>query len=332
MPAGIGATGFVGVAFETVKGTYTVPYVHVPVLSESLRYVEDKYYSQQLRQQVTDSDVKPGYYHVEGDIEMEVDPHYLPYFLYASRHNCTKGGAGPYTYDFVPVVDGASSTNAGTTLPKTLSILCVRNGVGFGYTGCVVSQFAFTVDAGVLKVTMSIVGEGEASQSASVPSWLAPELFGADSHSVYVDTSGTSPTFASAADGFNGFTFTVNHNAEAQNRIRALRSASFVKYGKTDISIDSELDFIDRTDYDKMKNAQTAAFKLESTVGGGTYAGASAGVQLIAYRAAYDTYEINVGSIDAIIAATFRGHGLAQVGGNSYAINVKSPTNVGVST
>jgi hypothetical protein len=332
LPAGIGATGFIGIAFETVKGTYVAPYVHIPVLSESLKYTEDKYYSQQLRQQVTDSDVKPGYYHIAGDIEMEVDPHYMPYFLYATRHTCTKAGAGPYTYDFIPTIVGASSTDAGTINPKTLSILAVRNGVGFGYTGCVVSQFSFTVDAGVLKVTMSIIGEAEAEQTPSVPSWLAAELFGADSHSVYVADSGVSPTWGAAADGFNGFTFMVNHNAEAQNRIRALRSASFVKYGKTDIEIDSELDFIDRTDYDKFVASETAAFKLESTVGGGAYAGATAGISLQANRAAYDTYDINVGSIDAIIAGGFKGHGLVQVGGNSYTIQVKSPTNVGVTT
>lgn len=332
MPPGIGATGFIGIAFETTKGSWVTPYVHIPVLSETLKYTEDKYYSQQLRQEVVDSDVKPGYYHIEGDIEMEVDPHYMPYFLYASRHTCTKAGAGPYTYNFIPTVAGASSTDVTTTGSKTLSIMAVRNGVGFGYTGCVVSQYSFMVDGGVLKVTMSIIGEAEASQTPSTPSWLAAELFGADSHSVYVAPSGVSPTWSTAADGFNGFTFMVNHNAEAQNRIRALRSASFVKYGKTDIEIDSELDFIDRTDYNKFVASETAAFKLESTVGGGAYTGATAGIQLIVNRAAYDTYDINVGSIDAIIAATFKGHGLVQVGGNSYQINVKSPTNVGVST
>ena len=329
---GIGATGFVGLAFETTKGTYVAPYVHIPVLSESLKYTEDKYYSQQLRQEVVDAEVKPGYYHIAGDIEMEVDPHYIPYFLYASRHVIAKAGGGPYTYDFTPTTSGSSSTDSGTTTAKTLSILCVRNGVGFGYTGCVVSQFSFTIDGGVLKVTMSILGEAEAEQTPSSPSWLAAELFGADSHSVYVAASGVSPSWAAAADGFNGFTFMVNHNAEAQNRIKPQRSASYIKYGKTDIEIDSELDFLDRADYDKFVTSQTAAFKLESTVGGGSYSGATAGILLQANRCAYDTYDINVGSIDAIIMGGFKGHGLVQVGGDPYIIQVKTPTNVGITT
>jgi hypothetical protein len=329
---GIGATGFVGVAFETVKGTYVAPYAHVPVLSESLKYTEDKYYSQQLRQQVIDSQVTPGYYHIAGDIEMEVDVHFLPYFLYASRHTCVKAGAGPYTYNYTPLTDGATSTNAGTTLPKTLSITCVRNGEVFGYSGCTVGQYAFTVDGGVLKVTMSIVGELEAEEALPVPTWLEADLLGADSHNVFVAASGVSPTWGAAADGFNGFTFTVNHNAEPQNRIVANRGASFVKFGKTDLEIDSELDFLDRADYDKMVASETAAFKLESTVGGAAYNGTVPGVSLQANRCAYDTYDINVGSIDAIIMGGFKGHGLAQVGGNAYEIKVTSPTNVGVTT
>jgi len=330
--AGIGATGFVGVAFETVKGTYVAPYAHVPVLSESLKYTEDKYYSQQLRQQVIDSQVTPGYYHIAGDLEMEVDVHFLPYFLYASRHTCTKAGGGPYTYNFTPLTDGASSTNAGTVLPKTLSITCVRNGEVFGYTGCTVGQYSFTVDGGVLKLTASIIGEAEAEQALPTPSWLEADLLGADSHNVFVAAAAISPSWGAAADGFNGFTFMVNHNAEPQNRIVANRGASFVKFGKTDLEVDSELDFLDRVDYDKMVNSAKAAFKLESTVGGAAYNGTVPGVSLAANNCAYDTYDINVGSIDAIIMGGFKGHGLAQVGGNAYEIKVCSPTNVGITT
>ncbi len=330
--AGIGATGFVGVAFETVKGTYVAPFAHVPVLSETLKYTEGKYYSQQLRQQVIDSQVTPGYYHIEGDIEMEVDVHFLPYFLYASRHTCTKGGSGPYTYDFTPLVDGASSTNAGTSLPKTLSVTCVRNGEVFGYTGCTVGQYSFTVDGGVLKVTMSMIGEQEAEESLPTPAWLEADLLGADSHNVFIGSAGAAPSWGSAEDGFNGFTFMVNHNAEPQNRIVANRGASFVKFGKTDLEVTSELDFLDRADYDKMVNSDVAAFKLESTVGGVAYSGSVPGISLQANRCAYDTYDINVSSIDEIIMAGFTGHGLAVTGGAPYIIKVTSPTNVGVTT
>jgi hypothetical protein len=332
MPAGIGATGWVGLSFETVKGTFVAATTYLPVLRETLKYTEDKYYSQQLRQQVTDAEVKPGYYHVEGEIEMEVDPHYIGHFLYASRHSIVKTGAGPYQYVYTPTVAGATSTSALDTACKTLSITCVRNGVGFGYAGCTVGQFSFTIDGGVLKCTMTILGESEAEPvSLPTPSWLSAELLGADSHAVYLGASGTAPTYA-ADTSFNGFTLEVNHNAEAQNRIVPNRAATYVKYGKTDITVTSELDFISRADYDKFVTSQTTAIKLESTVGGTAYSGATHGIMLEVFRAAYDTYDINVESIDGIIMAGFTGHGLVQVGGSPYKISLKTPTNIGTST
>jgi len=326
MPPGIGATGFIGIAPETVMGTYVAPSVYVPVLRETLDYTEEKYYSQQLRQQVIDSEVKPGYYHTEGDVELEVDTNNFLYFLYASRHTITKTGAGPYTYKFVPSTAGSTSTGAGA-LQKTLSITCVRNGIVFGYTGCTVGQYEWTIDAGVLKCTLGVIGLGEAVQALPVPTWIAADILGADSHNVFTGASGVTPVFTQVTS-FNGFTFTVNHNAEAQNRIVSLRSASYVKFGKTDFEVTSELDFLDRTDYDAMVASATQAIKLESTVGGVSFAAATDGIQLQANRMAFDSYKIPQESLDAIVMANFTGHGLAQVGGDGYAISVKSAISI----
>lgn len=327
MPPGIGATGYVSIAPESTMGTYVAPTVFVPVLSEDLKYTEAKYYSQQLRQQVIDSEVKPGYYHVEGPIELEVDTNNFLYFLYASRHTITKSGAGPYTYKFVPSTAGSTSTAASGAVQRTLSITVVRNGIVFGYTGCTVSQYEFTVDNGVLKCTMDIIGLAEADQTLPTPSWVAADILGADSHNVFTGGSGVTPTFAQVVS-FNGFTFTVNHNAEAQNRIKSDRSASYVKFGKTDFEVRSELDFVDKTDYNNMKSSATQAIKLESTVGGTAFSGATDGIQLQTNRMAFDTYEIPVQSIGDIIMANFVGHGLVQVGGDGYAISVKSAVSI----
>src|SRR5574339_18041 len=100
MAPGIGATGFIGIAPETTMGTYVAPTTYVPVLRDTLKYTESKYYSPQLRQQVVDAEVKSGYYHIEGDIEMEVDTNVFLYFLYACRYFAAKTGAGPYHYTF----------------------------------------------------------------------------------------------------------------------------------------------------------------------------------------------------------------------------------------
>ena len=108
MPAGIGGGGFVMFAFESVMGTYVEPdavgAIAVPILNESFQYQEDKYLSEAIKQNVTmHTDAKPSYYHIEGDIEFEVDPKYLPYWLYATRHTIVKTGAAtPWTYTFAP--------------------------------------------------------------------------------------------------------------------------------------------------------------------------------------------------------------------------------------
>jgi hypothetical protein len=327
MPPGIGATGYLGIAPESTMGTYVAPTVFVPILREGLKYTESKYYSQQMRQQVIDAEVKPGYYHTEGDIELEVDTNNFLYFLYASRHTITKTGAGPYTYKFVPSTAGSTSTAASGAVQRTLSITIVRNGIVFGYTGCTVGQYAFTIDNAVLKCTLSILGLAEAVQSLPTPSWIAADILGADTHNVYNGASGVTPTF-SAITSFNGFTFNVNHNPEAQNRIKSQRSANYVKFGKTEFEVRSELDFVDRVDYDNMVASATQAIKLESTVGGVSFASATDGVKLQANRMAFDTYEVNNESLDQIVMANFVGHGLAQVGGDGYQIEVKSAISI----
>lgn len=328
MPAGLGGGGKVGVAFETTMGTYVAPTVFTPVLSESLRYTEEKYYSEQIRQQTIVSDVKSGYYHVEGDIEMEVDPNNIVHWLYGSRHTPSKTGAGPYTYKFVPSSAGAASTAAGASAAKTLSITVVRNNVVFGYTGCVVGGWEFTVEDGVLRVTMNVLGLAEAVQASPSPTWIAPELYGADAHRVYLAAAAATPTFGAVDINFNGFTFRANYNAEAQNRIHAERSASYISYGITEAEVESELDFLDRTDYDNMVNNTQRAIKLESTNGGATFAAATSAVRLQANRTSYDVYDIGLEGMGDLIMAGFTGRIIGIASGDAYQIEVKSAVNI----
>jgi hypothetical protein len=326
MPAGLGGGGKVGIAFETTMGTYAAPTIFVPILNESLKYMEEKYYSEQIRQQTIVSDVKQGFYHVEGDIEMEVDPTNLPYWLYASRHTPAKSGAGPFVYTFIPSSAGSASTATGVTTPKTISITVVRNGVVFGYTGCVVGGWEFVLgDDAVLRVTMNVLGLAEAVQSAPTPTWVAPDLLGAAAHSVYLAAAAVTPSFTTADLGFNGFTFRANYNPEAQNRINALRSASYISFGITEAEIESELDFINRTDYDNMVNNTQRAIKLESVNGGANFAAATSGVQLQGNRVSYDTYDIALEGMGDLIMAGFTGRCVGIVGGSAYQIVCKSP-------
>ena len=254
MPAGLGGGGSVGIALEATMGTYVAPTVFVPIIDENFIYTEDKYYSEQIRQTSIVSDVKSSYYHIEGPINMEADPRFLPYFLYASRHSIAKTGAGPYEYTFTPSSAGSASTAASGAVARTMSITVVRNNVVFGYSGCVVGSFEFSVDDGILMCSMDTLGLSEATQADPTETWVAADLLGADAHRIYLAASAVTPTFSAVDTSFNGFTFRANYNAEAQNRIHAQRSASYISFGLTEAEIESELDFINRTDYDNMMN------------------------------------------------------------------------------
>jgi len=336
MPAGLGGAGYVAVVPEVTMGTYLDPStagaVFVPILDESLVYNEDKYYSPQIRQQVMVSEQKQSYYSVGGDITMEVDPNYLPYFLHASRHTITRTGAGaPYVYKYVPAVAGQATTGAGSTTRKTLSITVVRNGIGFGYAGCCVGSYEFTIEDGVLRVTFGIVGLSEATPSAlGTPTWLAPKLYGADASSVFVDAAGTAPAFATASLDFNGFTFSADHNAEAQNRIRSDRAASYVSFGETESTYDSELDFVSKTEYDAYKASTKRATRLLSRNPGtaNTLALANDGVQISINNTSYDSYEVALPGMGDLIMASITGRALGIAGGDAYAIEVKSDANI----
>jgi hypothetical protein len=334
MPAGLGGGGWLNIVFETAMGTYLPPTtagsLWVPIISESLHYVEDKYYSEQIRQSTIESDVQSSYYHIEGDVVLEVDMNYMPYFGYASRHSITKTGAGaPFTYDFVPSQAGAASTAASGANARTLSMTVARNGVGFGYGGCIVNTWEFTIDNGILRASLGILGMNEQQPGGlGTPAWIAPSLFGAASHSVYVAASAAAPAFGAASTDFNGFTANLGYNAAAQNRIIANRAAAYISFGKTEATYTTELDFINRTEYDNFKAATQRAVRLESLVGGASYAAATQAFQLTFNRSAYDTYELGLGGIGDLIMAAVTGRALGVAGGNPYQMSMKSPVSI----
>jgi hypothetical protein len=250
----------------------------------------------------------------------------LPYFGYCSRHSITKtGAADPWQYDFVPSQAGSASTASSGAVARSASISVIRNGIGFGYGGCIVNTWEFTIEDGVLRCSMGILGTSEQTPGGlGSPVWTAPELFGADAHSVYVAASAVSPTFGAASTDFNGFTANMNYNAAAQNRIVANRAASYVSYGKTEAGYNTELDFVSKAEYDNFKAASTRAVRLESLRGGATFALATEGVQITFNRSAYDSYDVGLGGIGDLIMAATTGRALGIAGGNPYQISVKS--------
>lgn len=325
MPAGLSGSGWLGLALESTKGTYVAPTVYVPIISESFRYVEDRYFSPQIRQATEVSDVKQGYYHIEGDVELEADVNFLPYFLFCTRHT-PSFATGVYT--FVPSTAGSTSTAASGMVQRTMSVTITRNGVEFGYSGCTCGTIRFFIDGGILKFATTLMGEKDNTAGTDTPTWAAPSLFGADASQIFVAASGTSPTFGAASTDFNGYEFEANFNASAQNRIVSSRSASYVSFGETEINLTTELDFIDKTEYNNFVATTTKAVQLLSTIGGATFTAATQAVEVTVNRGVYETYDLGLSGLGDLIMAgvTMRGIGIA--GGTSYKIRVKSPVTI----
>lgn len=355
--ANIGAAGAVFVAIEDTYGTAIDPStattptaatttrdpadgIWVPVLNESVAYTEpDRYYSEQIRQQVVHSDVKQSYYHAEGEVLQEVDARFLPYFLLASRHTVTQLDAGG-RHIYVAVPSNRGTTYPGSTTAKGMSYTAIRNDVPFMYNGLVVNQFAFTLENGIGRVTCSMLGLGEASVSsptalleggAKAPTFTDPGLFGADAHAIFVDASGTAPAFASPDATFNGYTVTINHNGEPQNRVKRDRSASYIKYGITELTFDTELDFTSKTEYNSFKNLDLKAYRFESiNSGAADWAAATSGYRITFYRSNYATYEVGLSGMGDLVMARVTNRGLVQTGGVPYKIECISPLDLGL--
>lgn len=329
--ADIAGNGAVWVGIETTYGTPVDPSaagvgVWVPIISEDLAYTEAKYYSPQIRQSAIVSDAKQSYYHVEGTIVMEVDSNYLPYFLYASRHSVAKTGTGPFIYTATP-------TNVGSTYPggsaKGLSIVTERNSVTYLYSGCVVNTWEFSIQDGVLRVSMGMLGLAEQDTSGAVtPSWVAADLYGADAHSIYVDAAGTAPAFAAADVTFNGFTWSANYNGAAQNRIVPTRSATYISYGEIEGTYQTELDFTSKTEYNNMKSNTFRSLQLRSLNGGSTLAASTDGVQITSYRSNYDTYVVGLSGIGDLLMAQVTGRLIGITGGVPFKIECKGTPDI----
>lgn len=272
MPAGIGAAGSVGVGFETVPGTYVVPTKFIPVRSESLKWMQEINFTRPIiKTSVEPVHAVKGPGHVEGDVEWEVIEDCLPYFLHAGRYTVVKTGTTPnFVYTYTPAATAQEAN-------KTLSITVVRNGVVFGYTGCVMGGMTLTVDTGMLVGTMRMMGRNEAVQSAPTETFPQTVPFGADTYTIEVPA-------ASPITDAGTFSFEVDDSAEAQFRLGSL-SAQYIGYGERNVTAEIERDFINRTQYDLFKalTAQSVHLRAQKT--------ASRYIDILMHSGVMDSYE-----------------------------------------
>jgi len=305
MAIGVGASGVLGVSLETVSGTYVAPVKFVPFNSESLNFITETNFRRSIRNSPDVNFAVPGNTRIEGDIEMDATDDVVPWFMYASRMSVVKTGAGPnYTYTGTP--------NANATPAKTMSITIVRNGIVFGYVGCVVGSFTFGIDDGTLTYNVSIVGQDEATQSAPTPTWPTTTPFGMGQYSIEIPTS----TPVTDTDTFE---FQVEDNAEANYRLKTpSRGAQFVAFGEREVTLSLTRDFESKTDYDAFKALTSQTLTLTATKG------ANNSISIVTPVALKDTYETNLDSQGDVVRAEIEYQCLVGAATPSYTLTVKS--------
>lgn len=309
MAPGIGASGIMGIALETISGTYTAPNKYVPFMSESLTSTQATIWRRPIRQTADIVGAVPGNFNVEGDLQIEAMEDVVPYFLHAGRHTTVRSGTTPnFTYTFTP---------SPVAIPtKSLSITVVRNGVVFGFVGCVVSSFTFTVEDGIMMMNMSILGQDEATQTAPTPTWPTTTPFGAGQYSVEI------PTATPVLDTDN-FEFSVENNAEAQFRLKnGSRGAQFIKYGERNATINFERDFESRTDFDAFKALTSQSITVTASKG------LNNSISLLSPTTIKDTYEVQNSGQGDLVRAAIAYNCVIDSTGKSYEITVKTQEDI----
>jgi hypothetical protein len=307
MAPGIGAAGIMGIALETVSGTYTAPTKYVPFVSEGLNFTQATNFRRPIRATPGVVGAVPGDAHVEGDLTIEALHDVVPIFLHAARCGVVKTGAGPYKYVFTPTAAAIPS--------RTMSITMVKNGVVFGYTGMSVSQFVFTITDGTLMFNPSFVGRDEATQSAPTPTWPTSVPFGAGQYNIQIPT-------ASQVFDTDTFEFTVNDNGEPQFRLKDTgRGAQFIKYGEREVGLSLARDFDTRTDFDAFKALTSQAVKISAVQG-------ASSIILDLYSAIKDTYEVTNNAQGDLVRASIEYVGVIDSTGKEYTVEVNTTENI----
>jgi hypothetical protein len=88
------------------------------------------------------------------------------------------------------------------------------------------------------------------------------------------------------------------------------------------------LDFIDKVDYNNMKNNVTKAIKFESLKGGATFATATEAFRIIIRRTSFETYTVGLAGMGDLIMARVTGRNIGLVGADAYTIECKCPVDI----
>jgi len=308
----IGACGSIGVARETVIGTYVPPTKFFPIQNESLKYVTSQIQRRGIRKSADVLGSVASSFQIEGDIEMEAFEEVVPYFLMAARTNTVKSGTTDKTY----TITGANCAGLGT-LGKTLSVCIVRSGVVSAYTGVQVSSFSFTETDGVLMFNCSVMGLNEATQAAPTETYPATQtVFGPGTWDIEI------PTLTDVAD-VETFTFSVEDNLQSNQRLRNALGPAHLTYGERSVSAEATRDFSNRTEFDAFKAGTSNSITIRATKS------ATNSIEMSMPVAYKESYEFNLsGQGDLVMASIsyFGAHNAATPG--AYQVVVKTQEDI----
>jgi hypothetical protein len=301
---GIGAGGILGVAFETVPGTYVPPTKYIPFLSESLTLRQSNQYRRPIRQSAAQIGVVPGNSDIEGTITMEALEDCCLYFTECSRGIGLKTGTTPnfvYTY---------SPTSVGQP-PRTMSITVVRNGAVFGYVGCSVTKQTFTINNDMLEYDVDIIGTDEATQSLPTATWPTSVPYGPGTWNIGI------PALTQVFD-LDTFSFEIDDAGAAQYRLKSTRGAQFVSYGERSVQMTASRDFNDKTDYALFKSVTGQKITVLATNG------ANNSIQFDIFNAIKDVYEVNLSGQGDLVRASLTYQSTLDGTGSEYDIIYKT--------
>jgi hypothetical protein len=194
-----------------------------------------------------------------------------------------------------------------------MSIICVRNGIRFAYTGCVVSSLTFSIDNGTLMFNVSILGRDEATQTLPTPTWPTTQIpFGAGTYTIEV------PVGSTVLDT-DTFEFKVEDNAEAQYRLKATGTgAQAVTYGERTVTLTMERDFEARTEFDAFKALTAQAIRITASKGTNNK------ILLDLVAAVKDTYDVALSGQGDLLRASVSMQGVLDAAGVAYKVTTNT--------
>jgi len=174
-----GRLAHIGIGKETTWGTPVTASDYVRFISESLVEETEEVQGEVIRATRDIPDSIQGLISVSGDIELEVYPGAIGYFLRSIFGDPTSqlvGSSNAYQHEFEPSDTPFSDDCAGW--PYTLEIYRDLDQAD-QYAGCVVNALSFSFGVGqkILRATASIIGKTRTSIAKTAPSFTDEEPF-----------------------------------------------------------------------------------------------------------------------------------------------------------